>query len=369
VILNAFTMTIGNINDAPLKLNALAIKDMRLTVPVLQERIIYHYRQEVLRQVYRILGSADFIGNPVGLFTNVSSGVADIFYEPYKGVVMHGSKELGIGIAKGAASFAKKTVFGVTDSMTKVASSIGKGLSAATFDSEYQRQRRLTQRKNRPGNAIYGISAGAEALATSFSSGLEGVVMKPLEGAEREGAVGFFKGVGKGLMGAITKPAVGVFDLASNVTEGIRNTTTVFDNTQRNRVRIPRYTPSDGILRIYSQREAVGQAWLKDLDNGTYRSESYVAHIQLPDSDFVVLLTTTRVLAFWSTKLRLKWDLPYTHIERVSVSDGGIFFADKAGSQYGQDVPIPDSSSRQWFFHEVEKVIKQWNANRRVERA
>jgi hypothetical protein len=27
----------------------------------------------------------------------------------------------------------------------------------------------------------------------------------------------------------VTKPVVGVFDLASNVTEGIRNTTTVFD--------------------------------------------------------------------------------------------------------------------------------------------
>jgi hypothetical protein len=36
----------------------------------------------------------------VGLFTNVSSGIADVFYEPYKGVVMHGNKELGIGIAK-----------------------------------------------------------------------------------------------------------------------------------------------------------------------------------------------------------------------------------------------------------------------------
>lgn len=148
VALNAFTMTIGNVNDAPLRFNALAIKDMRLTVPVLQERIIYHYKQEVLRQLYRILGSVDFIGNPVGLFNNVSSGVADIFYEPYKGVVMHGSQELGIGIAKvglvvflrdswlrffpcvqGAASFAKKTVFGVTDSMTKVTSSIGKGSS------------------------------------------------------------------------------------------------------------------------------------------------------------------------------------------------------------------------------------------------
>lgn len=100
IIVNAITMAIGNVNDAPLEFNALAIKDMRLNVPDLQSRIIYHYRQEVLRQLYRILGSADFIGNPVGLFTNVSSGVADIFYEPFNGVVMHGNRELGVGIAK-----------------------------------------------------------------------------------------------------------------------------------------------------------------------------------------------------------------------------------------------------------------------------
>ncbi len=138
-------MTVGNINDAPVELNALGIKDMRLTQPELLNRIMYHYRQDILRQLYRILGSADFIGNPVGLFTNVSSGVADIFYEPFNGVVMHGNKELGIGIAKvsvpvlfdfvlmcsfkGAASFVKKTVFGVSDSVTKITSSVGKGQS------------------------------------------------------------------------------------------------------------------------------------------------------------------------------------------------------------------------------------------------
>ncbi len=100
VVVNAITMAVGNVNDAPLEMNALAIKDMRLTLPDLEERILINYRQEVLRQLYRILGSADFIGNPVGLFTNVSSGVADIFYEPWRGVVQHGGSELGVGIAK-----------------------------------------------------------------------------------------------------------------------------------------------------------------------------------------------------------------------------------------------------------------------------
>lgn len=48
----------------------------------------------------------------------------------------------------------------------------------------------------------------------------------------------------------VTKPATGLFDLANNVTEGIRNTTTVFDQTSIDRVRLPRFTASDGILRV-----------------------------------------------------------------------------------------------------------------------
>ena len=68
----------------------------------------------------------------------------------------------------------------------------------------------------------------------------------------------------------ITKPAVGLFDLANNVTEGIRNTTTVFEASAIDRVRLPRYVASDGILRPYVEREALGQFWLKSLDNGSY---------------------------------------------------------------------------------------------------
>jgi vacuolar protein sorting-associated protein 13A/C len=54
----------------------------------------------------------------------------------------------------------------------------------------------------------------------------------------------------QGFVGAVTKPVVGVFDFASNVTEGIRNTTTVFDQDELERVRLPRFIGSDGILRV-----------------------------------------------------------------------------------------------------------------------
>ncbi|KAF4605212.1 hypothetical protein EYR40_003995 [Pleurotus pulmonarius] len=367
VVLNALTMTVGNINDAPVELNALGIKDMRLTQPELLNRIMYHYRQDILRQLYRILGSADFIGNPVGLFTNVSSGVADIFYEPFNGVVMHGNKELGIGIAKGAASFVKKTVFGVSDSVTKITSSVGKGLSAATFDSEYQARRRMTQRRNKPRHAIYGVAAGGEAFASSVASAMEGVLMKPIEGAENEGALGFFKGVGKGASSVVTKPIVGVFDLASNVSEGIRNTTTVFDNPARDRSRLPRLVPSDGVLSPYSAREAMGQYWMRDLENGAYRKESYVAHINVHGGDNVVLLTTSRVLSFWSNKLKLDWDLPFTHVAGVTIEDTGIRFTHKAGKEQDKFVFIPDKSSQSWFYDQISSVVRKLNLRRKMD--
>jgi vacuolar protein sorting-associated protein 13A/C len=367
VIVNAVTMAVGNVKDAPLEMNALAIKDMRLTPADLQTRIMYHYRQDVLRQLYRILGSADFIGNPVGLFTNVSSGVADIFYEPFTGAVMRGNRDLGVGIAKGAASFVKKTVFGFSDSVTKVTSSIGKGLSAATLDSEYQKRRRMNQRRNKPRHAIYGVTAGAEALASSIASGVEGVVMKPIEGAESEGALGFFKGVGKGLVGAVTKPAVGFFDLASNLSEGVRNTTTVFDRPERERIRWPRHVPPDRVLVPFSEREALGQYWLKDVDNGAYRQEFYVAHINLPGGDGVTLLTADRVLTFGTKKLRLSWDLPLTQVIRVINEDHGIRFVHKTGKDLDKLILVEDKKSQAWFYEQIAGVVKAFNTRRRMD--
>lgn len=106
------------------------------------------------------------------------------------------------------------------------------GLSLATMDQKFQAKRRSNRARNRPKHAIGGIASGAKALGTGLLSGVEGLAMRPLEGAEREGVGGFLKGVGKGIAGypprsigfdcsLATKPVVGMFDFASNVSEGL----------------------------------------------------------------------------------------------------------------------------------------------------
>lgn len=359
--LNVLTMAIGNINDAPVRLNALMLENARVSAAILVQNMSNHYSQEALYQVHKILGSADFLGNPVGLFNNLSSGVADIFYEPYQGFIMSDRPEqLGIGIAKGATSFVKKSVFGFSDSFSKVTGSIAKGLSEATMDKQFQDRRRMTKSRNRPKHALYGVTAGANSFVSSLASGVGGLARKPLEGAEQEGVAGFFKGVGKGVLGLATKPAIGVFDLASNVSEGIRNTTTVFDADGLDRVRLARFIATDGIVRPYSQRESLGQFWLKQLDNGKYFNEQYIAHLELPREDVVVMLTYSRIMLIKSKKLTSEWDVPLKDIQTISKERTGLSLTLRGGTN-GPFIPVAEESSRNFLYRKIGVAVGEFN--------
>ncbi|KAI0018263.1 vacuolar protein sorting-associated protein 13 [Xylariomycetidae sp. FL0641] len=358
---NVMTMAIGNVNDAPIRLNALLLENARVSVPVLTQNISNHYSQEVLYQVHKIIGSADFLGNPVGLFNSISSGITDVFYEPYQGLIMSDKPEdLGLGIAKGAASFVKKSVYGFSDSFSKMTGSFGKGLAAATLDKQFQDRRRITRARNRPKHALFGVTAGANSFFTSVASGLGGVARKPLEGAEQEGAAGFFKGVGKGFIGLATKPAVGVFDFASNVSEGIRNTTTVFDGSELDRIRIARFVPADGIVRPYNQREALGQCWLKQVDNGKYFNEDYIAHVQLTKEDMVVMVTYSRILLIRSKRLTTEWDIPLKDVQTIAKERTGLSIILRGGAN-GPFIPIGEESSRTFLYRMVAIAVEEFN--------
>ena len=87
----------------------------------------------------------------------------------------------------------------------------------------------------------------------------------------------------------------------------------------------------------------------------------------LPGSDNVVLLTTSRVLSFWSNKLRLDWDLPFALVQGVTIEDTGVRFAHKSGKDHDKFVFIPDKNSQSWFFGQVAMVVKAFNARRRMD--
>lgn len=69
--------------------------------------------------------------------------------------------------------------------------------------------------------------------------GVTGVFTKPIDGAREEGVEGFFKGMGKGVVGLVTRPASGVIDFASGSFDAVmRQVIKVFSRVMINCNRI-----------------------------------------------------------------------------------------------------------------------------------
>ncbi|KAJ3227354.1 hypothetical protein HK099_002420 [Clydaea vesicula] len=335
LIILVFTMAIGNIHDAPIRMNSLELHHSVVTFQQLVNSIMTFYSQEAVGQIHKVIGSADFLGNPVGLFNSVSSGVWDLFYEPIQGFEITRPQDFGIGLAKLLEA------------------------SARAYQLLHWTM------KNKPKHAVSGVTQGVSSFFGSIGSGVEGLVSKPMEGAEKEGVSGFFKGLGKGVVGktirAITKPVIGVFDLASTVTEGIKNTTTVFE-LDLDRQRLPRYIGKDGILKPYDPREALGLSYLKAVDNGEFFHEDYIAHLDLRNEDLLVLVTNLRVLMIRIKKLRYDWNLPYSDVQLIRLESGGITLIQKGNRQTAKAkvIPCPDSNSAQWLCSKIEAAFGEY---------
>lgn len=357
---NVLTMALGNINDAPIRLNALLIENVRTPLPMLAQSITTHYRQDFFYQIHMILGSADFLGNPVGLFNNMSSGFMDLFYEPYQGYIMHESpQEFGIDLAKGGVSFFKKSVFGISDSVSKFTGSISKGLSAATMDKAYQERRSIKRSRNQPSHALNGIAYGANSFVDGLTSGITGLALSPAQGAATGGAAGFLRGIGKGLIGLPTKTAIGVLDMANNVSEGVRNTT-VLDSHSIEKVRPPRFIARDGIVRPFSEREAEGQNWLKNCNKGQFYRDKYLAHITLASRQKVVIVTFLRIILVNTTTLTTEWEVPFQELQSITMERTGLALVLRHGV-HGPFVPIPNTLDRRSVYKELGVAVTEFN--------
>jgi hypothetical protein len=54
-----------------------------------------------------------------------------------------------------------------------------------------------------------GLKVAGKEFGLGFYDGISGLVTQPLRGAQKEGGMGFLKGLGKGFGGLVLKPAAG----------------------------------------------------------------------------------------------------------------------------------------------------------------
>ena len=357
-LLHVLTMTVGNVNDAPIKLNALFLDNMRVPLPLLMQSVKTHYSQQFFYQIHMILGSADFLGNPVGLFNTISSGVWDLFYEPYQGYLLNDRpQDIGLFMAKGGLSFAKKTVFGISDSMGKMSGSMAKGLSV-TQDADFQATRKLQQRMNANSRNVF--STSAQSFASTLGSGFAGIALDPLKGAQREGSSGFFKGLGKGLIGLPTKTAIGFLDLTNNLSQGVKSSTTIMQHQLNNQpLRLPRFVDHDQIIRTYDLRAAQGQYWLKSANGGLFQDDHYLAHTVLPGKELSVVISMERIAEIRLATQEVMWGIVYKAIQGITLERGGIRIKLKTQSEYF--IPIADAQEKRAVYKSIAVAVTDYN--------
>ncbi|XP_062274089.1 vacuolar protein sorting-associated protein 13A isoform X2 [Scomber scombrus] len=285
LLLKSIGATLTDAQDVVFKLAFFELTFQFCTTQQLQWEVIRHYSKQAIKQMYVLVLGLDVLGNPFGLIRGLSEGVEAFFYEPYQGAIQ-GPEEFVEGMALGVKALVGGAVGGIAGAASRITGAMAKGVAAITMDEDYQQKRREAMNKQ-PSGLREGLTRGGKGLVSGFVSGITGIVTKPIKGAQKEGAAGFFKGVGKGLVGAVARPTGGIIDMASSTFQGIKRAAETSQDIQS--LRPPRFIHEDRVIRPYKEREGIGSQMLQKIENGRFAKYRYFAHAKVNDSDFLMI--------------------------------------------------------------------------------
>ncbi|XP_023578759.1 vacuolar protein sorting-associated protein 13A [Octodon degus] len=284
LLLKSIGATLTDVQDVVFKLAFFELNYQFHTTSQLQSEVIKHYSKQAIKQMYVLILGLDVLGNPFGLIREFSEGVEAFFYEPYQGAIQ-GPEEFVEGMALGLKALVGGAVGGLAGAASKITGAMAKGVAAITMDEDYQQKRREAMNRQ-PTGFREGITRGGKGLVSGFVSGITGIVTKPIKGAQKEGAAGFFKGVGKGLVGAVARPTGGIIDMASSTFQGIKRATETYEVES---LRPPRFFNEDGVIRPYRLRDGTGNQMLQVMENGRFAKYKYFTHVMINKTDMFMI--------------------------------------------------------------------------------
>lgn len=135
---------------------------------------------------------------------------------PVQGL-MRGPWGVLLGITYGSASLIKNITAGTVNSVTKLAASVARNLDRLTLDDEHL-ERTEALRRTRPLGITHGITQGLTGFGMNLLGAVGGIARHALEA---KSSVEVFTGLGKGLIGIVTKPISGAAELLALTGQGV----------------------------------------------------------------------------------------------------------------------------------------------------
>lgn len=125
-----------------------------------------------------------------------------------------------LGLTHGSASLLKNVTAGTVNSVTKLAASVARNLDRLTLDDEHL-ERTEAIRRSRPQGITHGFTQGLTGFGISLLGAVGGIARHALEA---KSSVQVFTGLGKGLVGVVTKPISGFSELLALTGQGVLQT-------------------------------------------------------------------------------------------------------------------------------------------------
>ncbi|KAK3583966.1 hypothetical protein CHS0354_033760 [Potamilus streckersoni] len=264
-----------------------------------------HYVKEIKGQVMiKILGSVNFLGNPAGFLSDMSEGISDLINDG------------------NVAGLVKNVAHGVSNTAAKMTGSLSDTLNSLNMDAKHNEERDRLKLQHGSKSSDH-LLAGIKGFGFGIYGGLTSLIKLPIEGGREEGVEGFVKGIGKGVIGTITKPVSGILDLASGAANAVRDTSRRSSHIQPSPVRKPRccYGPG-GLLQAYSEKKAKYQELLYELNKNKY-DEIFIVLEKLRSSPETIsaLITSKQVYFLGRPDNDVFLHIPHENLETCYSSE------------------------------------------------
>jgi len=233
--------------NARIDLKAFILMNEHDTASCMLNLIKKHYAQALRENAIRILGSVDFLGNPLGFVVD--------FKESLSNVLSNGQ---------------------VTDFVFSVTNSVANSQIRNVYNN----------------GSIDHFVGGALGFAVGIVGGALSLATQTYRGFYENGVSGAFAGLGKGAVGTVSKPIVGMLDFTNGIASAIRETSKTNYKMEVSRVRESRCCATPGaLLTPFSRSDSEGQKILYQV-NSFNLIEKYISMEQLNENQSETIIVS-----------------------------------------------------------------------------
>ena len=152
------------------------MNNVLVTGTQLNAGLVAYYKSQFLRELYKIVLSAEVLGNPAGIASAFGAGVRDFIMEPVSGFKL-GAQGFGRGLGKGTASLLLNTLKGFSMFASGIAGRFGDGVARMSFDESFIRGRIVRDSRFQPVHVGDEVVLGSRALAQNVVQAVAGVCL------------------------------------------------------------------------------------------------------------------------------------------------------------------------------------------------